>query len=230
MAELFDQYRASYNKTVDDSISFSGLKHDFFLQAKVEPLAQLIAERGIAGDQGKVRALDVGCGVGALHPYVTPLFSTLCGCDISMQSIERARVENPGVAYTAYSAPSLPYADATFDLAFAVCVAHHVPPQHWPNFFAEMRRVVRPGGVVSVIEHNPLNPLTRLAVLRCPFDADAVLISRRKAGQLLRATGLSEIDGKHFLMFPFANAVARKVESWFSHVPLGAQYICSGRV
>ena len=49
MAELFDQYRASYNRTVDDSISFSGLKHDFFLQAKVEPLADLIAERGIAG-------------------------------------------------------------------------------------------------------------------------------------------------------------------------------------
>ena len=48
MAELFDQYRTSYNRTVDDSISFSGLKHDFFLQAKVQPLADLIARRGIA--------------------------------------------------------------------------------------------------------------------------------------------------------------------------------------
>ena len=115
-------------------------------------------------------------------------------------------------------------------LAFAVCVAHHVPPEHWPSFFAEMRRVVRPGGVVAVIEHNPLNPLTRLAVLRCPFDQDAVLISRRKAGRLLQAAGLTEIEGKHFLMFPFANTVARKVEGWFAGAPLGAQYICSGRV
>ena len=49
MAELFDQYRTSYNRTVDDFISFSGLKHDFFMQAKVEPLADLIARRGIAG-------------------------------------------------------------------------------------------------------------------------------------------------------------------------------------
>ncbi len=31
-------------------------------------------------------------------------------------------------------------------------------------------------------------------------------------------------------MFPFANPIARKVEGWFSGVPLGAQYICSGRV
>ena len=92
MAEIFDQYRTSYNREVDDSISFSGLKHDFFLQAKVEPLAELIAERGVAGNDGTVRALDVGCGVGALHPYVKPLFSTLCGCDISTnRSHERAR-------------------------------------------------------------------------------------------------------------------------------------------
>jgi SAM-dependent methyltransferase len=230
MAELFDQYRASYNSTVDDSISFSGLKHDFFMQAKVEPLADLIAGRGIADGDGAVRALDVGCGVGTLHPHVKPLFSTLCGCDISTESIARAREENPGVAYTAYSGPSLPYGDGVFDLAFAVCVAHHVPPEHWPSFFSEMRRVVRPGGVVAVIEHNPLNPLTRLAVLRCPFDADAVLISRRKAGRLLQAAGLTEIEGKHFLMFPFANATARKVEGWFAGAPLGAQYICSGRV
>ena len=183
------------------------------------------------GIDGKVRALDVGCGVGALHPYVKPLFSTLCGCDISTESIARAREENPGVAYAAYSGPSLPYADATFDLAFAVCVAHHVPPEHWPNFFAEMRRVVRPGGVVAVIEHNPFNPLTRLAVLRCPFDEDAVLISRRKAGRLLQAAGLTEIDGKHFLMFPFAKCWScARSRRWFSHAPLGAQYICSGRV
>ena len=89
---------------------------------------------------------------------------------------------------------------------------------------------MRPGGAVAVIEHNPFNPLTRLAVLRCPFDADAVLISRRKAGRLLQAAGLTEIEGKHFLMFPFANATARKVEGWFAGAPLGAQYICSGRV
>jgi SAM-dependent methyltransferase len=230
MTELFDRYRNSYNRTVDDSISFSGLKHDFFMQAKVAPLARLIAERGLTGGDGKVRALDIGCGVGALHPYVRPLFPSLHGCDISTESIARAREENPWVSYTAYSAPTLPYADGSFDLAFAVCVAHHVPPENWPGFFLEMRRVVRPGGAIAVIEHNPHNPLTRLAVLRCPFDEDAVLISGRKARRLLEAAGLTEIAHHHFLMFPFANAVAQKVEGWFSSIPLGAQYMCSGRV
>ncbi|TIW20915.1 MAG: methyltransferase domain-containing protein [Mesorhizobium sp.] len=230
MAALFDRYRSTYNRTVDDSISFSGLKHDFFLQAKVGPLVQLIAERGLAEGGAGVRALDVGCGVGALHPYVRPLFSTLDGCDISAESVARARDENPWATYKAYDGPALPYANDTFDLAFAVCVVHHVLPEQWSGFLSEMRRVVRPGGVVCLIEHNPFNPLTRLAVLRCPFDEDAVLISKRKAGRLLKAAGLTEIDGRHFLLLPFANPVARRVEGWFSHSPLGAQYVCSGRV
>jgi len=230
MAALFDQYRSTYNRTVDDSISFSGLKHDFFLEAKVAPLARLVTERGLARSPAGVRALDVGCGIGALHPYVKPLFSALDGCDISAESVARARNDNPWVTYKAYSGSALPYPDGAFDLAFAVCVVHHVPPEQWSVFFSEMRRVVRPGGVVSLIEHNPFNPLTRLAVLRCPFDEDAVLLSRSKAGRLLNAAGLTEIDGRHFLLFPFANAAARKVEGWFSHAPLGAQYVCSGRV
>jgi len=230
MAALFDQYRSTYNRTVDDSISFSGLKHDFFLQAKVEPLARLIAERGLAAHPTGVGALDVGCGVGALHPYVSPLFSSLDGCDISAPSVARARAGHSWGAYRTYSGPALPYPDASVDLAFAVCVAHHVPPEQWAGFFAEMRRVVRPGGAVCIIEHNPFNPLTRLAVLRCPFDEDAVLISRHKAGRLLKAAGLSEIQGRHFLLLPFANPIARRTEGWFSRVPLGAQYVCSGLV
>ena len=51
------------------------------------------------------------------------------------------------------------------------------------GFVADMVRVTRPGGLVCVIEHNPLNPLTRLAVNRCPFDADAVLL---RSGQLAK--------------------------------------------
>ena len=104
----------------------------------------------------------------------------------------------PGIAYTAYSAPSLTYADGDIRPRIRGCVAHHVPPEHVASFFAEMRRVVRPGGIVSVIEHNPFNPLTRLAVLRCPFDADAVLISRGSARRLLRTAGLTDIEASIF--------------------------------
>lgn len=226
MAQLFDEYRTTYNDTVQDSIGFSGLKHDFFLQAKVDILAGLVAEKLAAGP---VRALDIGCGVGALHPFLKPVLPHLSACDISHESVDQARQNNPWVGYTAYDSPRLPYADACFDLAFAICVVHHVPPAEWPTFFAEMKRVLRPGGVACIIEHNPFNPLTRLAVLRCPFDEDAVLIRPAKTEALLRQQGFASIESEHFLLFPTARPAFRSIERRLSQIPLGAQYACSAR-
>jgi len=96
MAELFDAYRSTYNDAVQDSIRFSGLKHDFFLKAKVDLLARLVNERGLEENK-PIRALDVGCGVGALHPFLKQLLPRLSGCDVSSESIMRAREDNSWV-------------------------------------------------------------------------------------------------------------------------------------
>lgn len=230
MATLFDGYRSDYGDVVEESVRFSGLKHDFFLQAKADILHRIIAARGLGENGNAPKALDVGCGIGALHPFCRPLFPELSGCDISAESVDRAQSDNPWADYRTYASPRLPYDDDVFDLAFAVCVVHHVPPADWPGFVAEMRRVVRPGGIVCLIEHNPLNPLTRLAVLRCPFDEDAVLLNSRTAQELLAGAGLSEIESDHFLLFPRAGRLARAIERRLSGWPLGAQYASSARV
>jgi hypothetical protein len=93
-----------------------------------------------------------------------------------------------------------------------------------------MRRVLRPGGLVCVIEHNPLNPLTRLAVSRCEFDRDAVLFGAGKARKLMAAGGLREIGARYFLLLPWEAKSARRVENALSNVPLGAPYaaFCTG--
>jgi SAM-dependent methyltransferase len=230
MAERFDNYRFSYGEVVEESIRFSGLKHDFFLTAKADLLRRLVDERGLRQNGTGVRALDVGCGVGSLHAHLEGAFASLDGCDVSQESLRRAGQVNARVTYRACTSSNLPYGDGTFDLAFASCVVHHIPPNSWLDLFREMRRVVRPGGVACIIEHNPYNPLTRLAVLRCPFDDDAVLLSAGKAALLFQATGLSDIQSEHFLLLPSARPFARKVERWLSALPLGAQYACSARV
>lgn len=230
MAELFDDYRSSYGNVVEDSVSFSGLKHDFFLRAKIDVLDRVISRTGIATSASQIKALDVGCGIGALHGFAQSLLPDLSGCDISAESIARAKNDNPWVDYRSYQSPVLPYEDGCFDLAFAVCVVHHVPPADWIAFTGEMKRVVRPGGTVCIIEHNPFNPLTKLAVLRCPFDADAVLLGRRKAEKLLAAAGLQNISAEHFLLLPTAAKAARSIERILSGLPIGAQYACFGQV
>ena len=183
MAELFDSYDKSYSAIIQSSIDFSGLPHSFFMIAKADILRDLIVSR--LDNRHKAAALDVGCGVGTFHPFMRGVFRfrRLCGADVSAASVAEARRANPDVEYETYDGKVLPYGDATFDLATAICVLHHVLPAQWVGFLREMRRVVRPGGLVCLIEHNPLNPFTRLAVARCEFDRNAVLLhaSRTRA-------------------------------------------------
>jgi SAM-dependent methyltransferase len=226
MGELFDTYDKNFGAVVQSSIDFSGLPHSFFTTAKADALRELIATR-LRG-MHKPHMLDVGCGVGEFHPFVRGMFGRLCGADVSAASIAQARIRNPEVHYEAYADDTLPYDSATFDLSIAICVLHHVLPPQWVGFLREMRRVVRPGGLVCLIEHNPFNPLTRLAVACCEFDRGAVLLRAGRTRALMAGAGLNDAQSHYFLMLPSATPLARRVERGFRRVPLGAQYIASG--
>jgi SAM-dependent methyltransferase len=227
MTELFDSYRGNYRDVVQSSIDFSGLPHGFFMRAKAELLRELIARRL---GPGKPAMLDVGCGVGSFHPLLRGMVGRLSGIDVSSASIEQARADNPDVDYRAFDGRSFPFDDGGFDLVTAICVMHHVAPGEWPHFTNEMRRVARPGGLICVIEHNPLNPLTRLAVSRCEFDRDAVLLGAGKMRKLMAASGLHEVGAQHFLLLPWEAKPVRRIEGALSNIPLGAQYAAFGTV
>jgi SAM-dependent methyltransferase len=223
--QLFDDYRGNYRDVVQASIDFSGLPHSFFMRAKADLLRELIARRlGPA----KPAMLDVGCGVGSFHPLLRGMVDRLSGIDVSSESIEQARADNFDVDYRAFDGSSFPFDDGGFDLVTAICVMHHVAPAQWAHFINEMQRVVRPGGVICVIEHNPFNPLTRLAVARCEFDRDAVLLSAGKTRKLMMAGGLRRIGAQHFLLLPWEAKSVRRVEGIFGSIPLGAQYAAFG--
>ena len=225
MTELFDDYRTNYRDVVQSSIDFSGLPHSFFMRAKADLLRELIARRlGLE----KPAMLDVGCGVGSFHPLLHGMVGRLCGIDVSSACVAQARADNRDVDYRAFDGSNFPFDDAGFDLVTAICVLHHVAPAEWAHFIDEMRRVVRPGGLICLIEHNPLNPLTRLAVARCEFDRDAVLLSAGTARKLMMASGLREISARHFLLLPWETKPARYVEGALSNIPIGAQYAAFG--
>jgi SAM-dependent methyltransferase len=225
MTELFDSYRGNYRDIVQSSIDFSGLPHSFFMRAKIDLLRDLIAQR--LGME-RPAMLDVGCGVGSIHPLLRPIASRLSGIDVSSASIAQARADNSDVEYRVFDGISFPFEDSGFDLVVAICVMHHVPTAQWADFVSEMYRVIRPGGLVCVIEHNPLNPLTRFAVSRCEFDRDAVLLGARTARELLTKSGFSKIASRHFLLLPWEAAPARRIEHALSGVPLGGQYAAFG--
>jgi SAM-dependent methyltransferase len=219
----FDRYSGSYSGDIDRTIGVFGQSHDFFVRNKAEILLPAFAQ--IAPDLSRLKVLDVGCGVGLVHRYIANAVGSLHGTDVSGSSIEIARKENPGVAYQAYDGHVLPYPDAVFDCAYAVCVLHHVPVPQWLEFIAEMRRVVRPGGLVLLIEHNPLNPATQFVVRNAPMDENAVLVWPRRLRALMKAAGLAPPWIRYVLFTPFDGGFFRNLDRLLGRVPFGTQYV-----
>jgi len=222
LSTSFDGYKDTYRDAVQDSIAFSGLDMEFFTERKANHLLRSVESR--LGPPSKLRAVDVGCGVGLTDRLLAPLVGELHGVDMAEGLLETAARANPGVRYQCYDGARLPFNDGELDLSFAINVLHHVPLPARPSVVREMARVVRPGGIVALYEHNPLNPLTRLAVSRCAFDADAVLLGRRELTGLALGACLRSLAHDYIVFFPFRASVFSRVEQVLDWLPLGAQH------
>ena len=219
----FDRFRDSYASEMERAISFAGAEHEAYTVAKVNDM--LSRARTRFGDIDTLRVLDVGCGVGVTDAVLGGHFGSLHGVDVSAPMIERARAANPTASYQTYDGTRLPYRDGEMDIAFAICVFHHVDVDARAALLAEMARVVRPGGLVLVYEHNPYNPLTRLVVSRCAFDEGVTLVRPSDAKEWCRAAGLADSSVRYLIFFPWRLRVLLRVERGIGRVPLGAQYV-----
>lgn len=215
----FDEYSHNYQSLVNNFLHFSGLTVDFFTQGKADFLNSLLKNKE------KHSLLDVGWGVGDLRKFLATQERNILGVDVSSESIKIAKDANPQNTYSVYDGKVLPFADNTFDAVSTVCVMHRVPPIQWQTFIQEMVRAVKKQGLVAIFEHNPFNPLTRVAVNRCPFDKEAVLLKAKQVERMLLLTG-QIIPISHYIFFtPFKNNFFRKLDGFLSWLTLGAQYL-----
>jgi SAM-dependent methyltransferase len=116
----------------------------------VDPVTEVVAE--LASLRG-CRVLDVGCGPGSVLRQLVRRFDVEgVGIDASPNMIEVARREAPEIEFHVGRAEDLPFGEATFDAVVSRLVVHHLDR---PRAFAEMRRVLRPGGRVVVTTTDP---------------------------------------------------------------------------
>jgi SAM-dependent methyltransferase len=103
----------------------------------------------LAGVTPGQRALDVGCGPGALTAELVARLgpAAVSAIDPSSSFVAAARARNPGVHVEQASAERLPFADGEFDAALAQLVVHFMDDP--VTGLAEMARVTRPAGVVA---------------------------------------------------------------------------------
>ncbi|MQW75306.1 methyltransferase domain-containing protein [Nocardioides sp. dk4132] len=104
----------------------------------------------LAGDVAGLRVLDAGCGSGPLTEALRDKGAVVSGFDLSPVMVDLARErlgEDADVRVADLGAP-LPYPDDAFDLVVSSLALHYV--EDWDAALAEVRRVLRPGGRLTV--------------------------------------------------------------------------------
>jgi SAM-dependent methyltransferase len=96
------------------------------------------------------RLLDLGCGKGRFAAHLQDRGAEVVGLDLSAAMLARAG----GLSRVRGSARRLPFAAESFDGVLAVEVLQHVAPRGLDAVLAELRRVLRPGGTVAIIDKN----------------------------------------------------------------------------
>ena len=175
--------------------------YDRFMGVHSRQLAPQLADlaRLSSGD----RALDVGCGPGALTAELVARLGagSVAAVDPSESFVAAARARHPDIDVRRASAESLPFADRAFDAALAQLVVHFMTDP--VAGLREMARVTRSEGVIAACvwdhagERTPVSTFFRAARdLGLPTQDESARAGAREGHlvELFKASGLSHVE------------------------------------
>ena len=125
------------------------------------------------------KILDVGCGAGGLAKTLAAEGARVTGIDPNPTAVRDARNLVPAASFEQTSAEALPFEDGAFDAVLVVNALHHVPLGAMDRSLAEAARVIRPGGLLIVME--PLAEGSFFEALRIVEDETAVRLAAQQA-------------------------------------------------
>jgi SAM-dependent methyltransferase len=206
------------------SFTVAAEAYDRFMGRYSVPLAPEFA--GLAGLAVGQRALDVGCGPGALTAELVRLLGSdaVTAVDPSEPFVAAARERHPGVSVEHAAAERLPFSDESFDAALAQLVVHFMADPL--EGVREMRRVTREQGVVAACVwdhaggHGPLSLYWKTVRELDPDVEDESRLAGAHEGhlsELFDRAGLREIEEQELEV----SVEHRTFEEWWEPFTLG---------
>lgn len=202
-AEEFTRWSESYDRCILQRLLF-GPSHR----------ALIARMRGRFGDE-PIRVLDIGCGTGLFAARVREALpkARVCGVDLVAGMLARGRERWRKLAGHASpvqgDSERLPFASGAFDVVTCANSFHHYPRQD--RAVAEMRRVLRPGGCLMLIDGYRDAPYGWFIYDVCVAlrEGDVHHCSRRRMRELAQGAGFARVEqAVHRGLAPFLLTVA----------------------
>ena len=176
----YDKFAKDYDK------AFAPFEKRFLSKWREETLSYL-------PENSKI--LEIGAGTGANFQFY-PTCQHAVASEISLKMLEFARRKTNSIELIQTNAETLPFAENTFDAAFATLVFCSITKPE--NAFAELQRIIKPKGKIVLLEHVRPNGLLGFA-----FDFLNILTVamiedhfNRQTAKLAEQSGLKVLEVK----------------------------------
>ncbi|WP_066378854.1 MULTISPECIES: class I SAM-dependent methyltransferase [unclassified Anabaena] len=137
--------------------------------------------------------LDLCCGSGQTTQFLVKYSQNVTGLDASPLSLQRARQNVPEAAYVEAFAEKMPFADNQFDVVHTSAALHEMESEQLQAIIQEVYRVLKPGGVFTLVDfHAPNNPIfwPGLSIFFLLFETEtAWQLLKTDLAELLTQTG-----------------------------------------
>lgn len=139
--------------------------------------------------KGKGHAADLGCGPGQVARYLHDHGVDVVGIDLSPQMVALARQENPGIEFQQGDMRTLPLPDDALAGATAFYSIIHIPHEDVTSVLKEVRRVLKPGGVLLLSFHRGAEIRHFDKLWEQPVQLDFIFFERDEMRGYLEAAG-----------------------------------------
>jgi SAM-dependent methyltransferase len=118
-----------------------------------KPLDCQLLDRFAAQLRDKGLVCDMGCGPGQVARYLHERGVVVCGIDLSPEMVAQARRLHPDIRFAQGDLLELAVPDGAFAGLTAFYSIVHLPKESLPQAFAELWRVLQPGGSLVLAFH-----------------------------------------------------------------------------
>jgi SAM-dependent methyltransferase len=150
------------------------------------------------------RLLEIGCGEGGNLANLAGGGDGRgwAGIDFVPAKVAHAQAHLPAAAFCAADAEHLPFDTDAFDGVLIRDVLHHARDR--AAVLAEAVRVLRPGGVLAIVEPNRSSPMILAQALLIPAERGVLHSHAARIDDELVAAGLSEVEVSRAQPLPLA--------------------------